>query len=91
MDLDTIRQDLERVLHETAEHHHQLNLREQELAAACELLSVDSRVVTAYHQGEADALERVEKLIELQLDNLPRGTGASVVLRTLRRMMRGKE
>ena len=89
MDLDTIRRDLERVLQETAEHHQQLNLREQELAAAMELLSVDDRVRSAYHQGEADALQRVQQLIQLQLDNLPHTSSARVVLKTLRRLMGG--
>ena len=86
--LETIRRELERIIKDTtAERHHQLELREQELAAAAEMLAVDPRVRAAYHQGEADALQRVQALINLQLEHLPRCSGARTVLRTLARMV----
>ena len=36
-DITTIRASLERLLSETADRHHQLDIREQELAAAMEI------------------------------------------------------
>lgn len=86
--LETIRKQLDRLLEEaTADQQRALDTREQELAAAMELLSIDSRVRTAYHQGEADALGRVQRLIQQQLDWLPRNSSARTVLRTLSQMV----
>ena len=82
-DLAIIRAGLERLLAETAERHHQLDIREQELAAAMELLTIDPAVRAAYNHGEADAYRRVQRLIQMQLDALPRCSGARTVLRKL--------
>ena len=87
MDLATIRAGLERLLAETADRHHQLDIREQELAAAMELLTVDPAVRAAYNNGEADAYRRVQRLIQMQLDALPRCSGARTVLHSLSRMV----
>jgi len=65
-DLATIRAGLERLLQSTADRHHQLEQREQELAAAMELLAVDPRVQAAYNDGAAEARRRVQLLIQLQ-------------------------
>jgi len=86
-DLTTIRAGLERLLQSTAERHHQLDLREQELAAAMELLSVDPAVASAYEQGQADAYRRVQRLIELQLQHLVPQSASRSILRHLSRMV----
>ncbi len=82
-DLHTIRADLDRVLQGTAEHHHQLDIREQELAAAMELLSLDSRIQAAYHDGAADTRRRVRLLIAEQLRWLDPRSNTAVVLSRL--------
>ena len=82
--LDKIRRDLERIIQETtAERHHQLDMREQELAAAMELLSVDPRVVAAFNDGAAEARRRVQLLIQEQLEYLRPCSSTAVVLRRL--------
>jgi hypothetical protein len=87
MDLDTIRRDFERLLTITAERHQQLDMREQELAAGMELLSVDPAVASAYEQGQADAYRRVQRLIELQLQHLAPQSSSRSILRHLSRMV----
>ena len=82
-DLDTIKQSLERLLNQTAERHHQLNIREQELAAAMELLSIDPRIIAAYNDGHADAYLRVRLLIQEQLEYLSPKSSTALVLRRL--------
>ena len=87
MDLDTIRRNLEQLLTVTAERHQQLDMREQELAAAMELLSVDPAVASAYEQGQADAYQRVQQLIEMQLQHLAPQSATRTTLRHLSRMV----
>ena len=82
-DITTIRASLERLLSETADRHHQLDIREQELAAAMELLSVDPRVASAYSDGAADARRRVQLLIQEQLNHLRPCSSTALVLRKL--------
>lgn len=82
-DLATIRRNLERLLDATAEQHHQLDQREQELAAAMELLAVDPRIVAAFNDGAAEARRRVQLLIQEQLDYLRPCSSTALVLRRL--------
>ena len=82
-DLATIRQGLERLLATTAERHHQLDIREQELAAAMELLAVDPRVQAAFNDGAAEARRRVQLLIQEQLGYIEPRSNTAVVLRRL--------
>ena len=89
-DLTTIRAGLERLLQSTAERHHQLDLREQELAAAMELLAVDPRVVAAFNDGAAEACRRVQWLIQQQLEYLEPRSGTATVLRRLSELVGGK-
>jgi F0F1-type ATP synthase delta subunit len=79
-DIQTIRRNLERLLDQTAEQHHQLDIREQELAAAMELLAVDPRIVAAYSDGAADARRRVQLLIQEQLSYLSPQSSTRLVL-----------
>jgi F0F1-type ATP synthase delta subunit len=79
-DLTTIRRNLERLLDQTAEQHHQLDIREQELAAAMELLSVDPRIVAAFNDGAAEARRRVQLLIQEQLAYLSPQSSTRLVL-----------
>jgi F0F1-type ATP synthase delta subunit len=82
-DLTNIRQGLERLLATTAERHQQLDMREQELAAAMELLSVDPRIQAAFNDGAAEARKRVRWLIQQQLEYLEPRSGTATVLRRL--------
>ena len=82
-DLTTIRRNLERLLDQTAEQHHQLDIREQELAAAMELLSVDPRIQAAFNDGAAEARRRVQLLIQEQLSYIEPRSNTAVVLRRL--------
>lgn len=88
-DLDTIKQSLERLLTTTAERHHQLDIREQELAAAMELLAVDPRIIAAYEDGRADAHRRVKILIREQLEYLNPKSSTAMVLRRLSELVAG--
>jgi hypothetical protein len=90
--LNQIKKTLERIVADTtADRQRMLDQREQELAAAMELLSVDTRTVSAYEQGQSDAYRRVQQLIQLQLQHLPRTSGARTVLHTLSRMVEERQ
>ena len=82
-DLTTIKASLERLLTTAAERHHQLGIREQELAAAMELLSVDPRITAAFNDGAAEARRRVQLLIQEQLNHLRPCSSTALVLRKL--------
>ena len=82
-DLTTIRAGLERLLQSTADRHHQLDIREQELAAAMELLAVDPRIQAAFADGAAEARKRVQLLIQEQLGYIEPRSNTAVVLRRL--------
>jgi LmbE family N-acetylglucosaminyl deacetylase len=79
-DIQTIRRNLERLLDATAEQHHQLDIREQELAAAMELLAVDPRIASAYQDGRRDAYRRVQLLIQEQIAYLSPQSSTRLVL-----------
>lgn len=81
--LQSIRANLERLLDLTAERHHQLDQREQELAAAMELLAVDPRITAAFADGAAEARRRVQLLIHEQLGYLRPCSSTALVLRRL--------
>jgi len=82
-DLATIRAGLERLLASTAERHQQLDIREQELAAAMELLSIDPRIQAAFNDGAAEARRRVQLLIQEQLNYLRPCSSTALVLKRL--------
>jgi F0F1-type ATP synthase delta subunit len=88
-DLTTIRRNLESLLDSTAEQHHQLDIREQELAAAMELLAVDPRVVAAFNDGAAETRRRVQLLIQEQLSYLSPQSSTRIVLRRLSELVGG--
>jgi len=80
MDLDTIRRDLERIVQETtAERHHQLDIREQELAAAIEL----TRDSAVWRQCVAEQRQWFQQLITTQLSYLRPCSSTAMVLRHL--------
>lgn len=80
MDLDTIRRDLERIVQETtAERHHQLDIREQELAAAIEL----TRDSAVWRQCVAEQRQWFQQLIQEQLSYLRPCSSTAMVLRRL--------
>ena len=91
MDLDTIRQTLDRILSEAsadldaqaAARARDLDEREAELAAAMELLAVDPRITAAFNDGAAEARRRVQLLIKEQLDYLRPCSSTALVLRKL--------
>jgi LmbE family N-acetylglucosaminyl deacetylase len=82
-DIATIRAGLERLLQSTAERHQQLDIREQELAAAMELLSIDPRIQAAFNDGAAEARRRVQLLIQEQLNYLRPCSSTALVLKRL--------
>ena len=80
MDLEIIRRDLERIVQETtAERHHQLDIREQELAAAMEL----ARDSALWRQCVAEQRQWFKALIATQLDYLRPCSSTALVLRRL--------
>ena len=64
-----------------------LEVREQSVAHATELLTESAAVQAAWRQGGAAERGRVVMLIDHQLDQLKRGGTNAVVLTTLRRMV----
>jgi LmbE family N-acetylglucosaminyl deacetylase len=88
-DIQTIRRNLERLLYATAEQHHQLDIREQELAAAMELLAVDPRIASAYQDGRRDAYRRCQLLIQEQLSYLSPQSSTRIVLTRLAQLVGG--
>lgn len=82
--LDSLRADLDLTV--AAE-------RQRELAKAAEELNQDRAVQAAYQQGWADGRDEkrhdVVVMIDLQLQHLPPGGAAGMVLTTLRRMVVG--
>lgn len=75
--LDSLRRDLDAAA----------AARDAELAAAAEQLTQDRAVRAAYRQGQAAEQRRLVVLIDLQLQHLPPGSAAGMVLQTLRRMV----
>lgn len=86
-DLATIRQGLEQLLATTAERHHQLDIREQELAAAIEL----TRDSAIWRQCVAEQRRWFRELIATQLEHLRPCSSTAVVLRHLSRMVEGSD
>lgn len=84
-DLATIRQGLERLLATTAERHHQLDVREQELAAAIEL----TRDSAIWRQCQAEQRRWFRELIATQLDYLRPCSSTAMVLRQLLQLVEG--
>ena len=79
--LDSLRRDLDAAA----------TAREAELAQAAEQLTQDRAVQAAYRQGQAAEQRRLLVLIDLQLQHLPPGSAAGMVLTTLRRMVEAPE
>lgn len=79
--LDSLRRDLDAAAAE----------RDAELAQAAEQLTQDRAVQAAYRQGQSDEQRRLLVLIDLQLQHLPPGSAAGMVLQTLRRMVEDPE
>lgn len=83
--MDTIRAELERVLLLATEQEQQLREREQAIAAAMELMSVDERVQMAFNDGICEERCRILKLIDTQLEWYERGSLSCCGLTALRR------
>jgi hypothetical protein len=78
-DLATIRAGLERLLATTAERHQQLDIREQELAAAIE----QTRDSAIWRQCQAEQRRWFQELIATQLSYLRPCSSTAIVLRRL--------
>ena len=65
--------------------------REAAVAQAAEQLTQDAAVQAAYRQGQAAEQRRLLVLIDLQLQHLPPGGAAGMVLQTLRRMVEASD
>lgn len=65
----------------------ELDQREADLAAAAELLAIDSRVSASFAQGQATEQARVSTLIDLQLEHLSPKSSATLVLRNLKKLI----
>jgi hypothetical protein len=81
--LETIRQGFERLLATTAEHHYQLEVREQELAAALEL----TRDSALWRQCQAEQRRWFQELIATQLSYLRPNSCTAIVLHRLSQMV----
>ena len=69
----------------------ELDRREAELARAIELTSVDVATQAAYRQGLADERRRMQRLVELQLEQLAPQSSTRIVLQRLVQMVGGGE
>lgn len=65
----------------------ELDQRESDLAAAAELLAIDSRVSAALAQGQAIEQARLATLIDLQLEHLAPKAAARIILVNLKKMI----
>jgi hypothetical protein len=96
--LELIRQQLDQVITEAsadldaslAARAAELDRREADLARAIELATTDTAAQAAYRQGGADQRQRVQRLIQLQLEHLAPNCGTRTVLHTLSRMVEGE-
>ncbi len=70
-----------------AERSRQLDQREADLAAAAELLSLDSRITSSFAQGQATERQRILTLINLQLDYLSERSSTRLVLLNLKKLI----
>lgn len=70
-----------------AERSRQLDQREADLAAAAELLAVDSRITAAFAQGQITERQRILTLIDLQLDYLSERSSTRLVLLNLKKLI----
>lgn len=93
--LTALREMLDRILAEashdldaqTAARAAALDVRERELAAAMELITVDSATRTAWRQSAEDRSQQVLTLIDAQLEYFSPKSVTATVLQTLRRQV----
>jgi hypothetical protein len=93
--LTALREMLDRILAEashdldaqTAARAAALDVRERELAAAMELITVDSATRTAWRQSAEHRSQQVLTLIDTQLEYLSPRSVTATVLQTLRRQV----
>lgn len=88
--MEAIRQELERLYQMVEAREAALDEREQAVAAAMEMLTVDPAVRAAFRDGITEERSRVLALIDQQVELLRRGTVSHTVLRTLRRYVEGE-
>lgn len=72
---------------ELAQRAIDLDQREAALAEAAELYSLDTRIAAAMAQERDHQLERVCRLIDLQLEHLSPKSASAMVLRNLKKLI----
>lgn len=82
-------EQLQRAVDDLRMREAQLHQQEQALAQWCEQLTEAERVQQAEHLGRDEERRRVLLLIDVQLDQLRRGSMDSCLLRALRRQVEG--
>jgi len=78
---------LQQVVDDLRTRHAALDAREQDLARWYEQLTETERVLQAERLGRDQERQRVMRLIDVQLDQLHRGSMDSCLLRALRRQV----
>jgi hypothetical protein len=81
---------LQQVVDDLRTRHAALDAREQDLARWYEQLTETERVQQAERLGRDQERQRVMRLIDVQLDQLHRGSMDSCLLRALRHQVEGE-